>query len=322
MKNKVVILIGVVAVAGLVYFALQWQSEREQRAQLEARKERLEQETRAKSEALEKLKEKAAELEEMVEDQKEVKPPPPERMAEVFGRPEIDSQPVEKVKPEDIPTRMVSEFDRPAFKPAVLGCETLEKRIKNFFSYLDKKDYPFKEGSQAYFKDMANKLAGRLPIPGEIFEPQDILSNSYHLYRTLNREDIILIKNILSRERDTVEQAMDYFHQHLTHCEDNEKYLPPFNVLYEYAHFFLASMGGRSYLYRLNSDLRTILFYYSSLIVHEADLREANQYGLDIRPHLIRLEDDLKSYRKLYYSTKYLYQVKKIRKGYRPLPKS
>jgi len=96
-------------------------------------------------------------------------------------------------------------------------------------------------------------------------------------------------------------------------------FLPPFDDLYEYSHFFLNTLGGTAYLFRLESRMRILLFYYSTMIIHEANVREINKYGIDIRPYIKVLEDELNNYSMFYYSDKYLNEIELVKKKY-PLP--
>ncbi len=306
-KRILLFFIAVILIASIAYLMMERASDRQVR-------DRQVEENKAKSKQVTLLKEKTEILEQRLEEQKEVKPPSQERMEEVFGEnlfpPENYSksqEPEEDLTPEE-------ELTPP------LDCQSLEKRILNFFAYLDKKNYPLMGGSYAYTWDVIQKLSERRPEPVEKLAPASVLDNSFHLYRATSKKDIAVMKEVLRKERDTMEQTMDYFYQRLSRCQNNEKLLPPMDVLYEYAHFFLNTMGGRAYLFRMDSNLRVMLLYYSALIIHEADLKEMNQYGLDIRPYLNRLEDELKSYKKLYFAGKYLDKVREIQKTYRPIP--
>jgi hypothetical protein len=145
------------------------------------------------------------------------------------------------------------------------------------------------------------------------------LKNAYHFYRAISKRNIILIKEIIEKEKNIIEQTIDYFYQQHISCEDNEMFLPPFDDLYEYSHFFLNTLGGTAYLFRLESRLRILLFYYSTMIIHESNVREINKYGIDIRPYIKVLEDELNNYSMFYYSDKYLNEIELVKKKY-PLP--
>lgn len=200
-------------------------------------------------------------------------------------------------------------------------CESVNARILDLFSLIDQrpyvKEHKLDKGTYAFFKDIVTKLSNKKPIHGEEHYPEDILKNAYHFYRTISKSNIILIKGIIENEKDIVEQTMhDFYQQHLL-CDDNQKFLPPFGVLYEYAHFFWKTLGGKAYLFRLGSKNRILMLYYSTLIIHEANLIEINKYGLDINPLINMLEDDLINYSKILILDGYLSEIRKIKKFYK-----
>ncbi len=181
------------------------------------------------------------------------------------------------------------------------------------------KEYQLKNGTYAYFKNISSKLYEDKPMVGEKNFPEGILKNAYHFYRTISKRNIVLIKDIFEKEKDIVEQTIDYFYQQQIHCSDTEMFLPPFDALYEYSNFFLNTLGGTAYLFRLDSRMRILLFYYSTMIIHEANMREINKYGIDIRPYIKILEDELNSYTKFYYSDKYMHEIQMVKKNYHML---
>ena len=306
-----ILLIGIAAIA---YLLMERLSQRE--AQIALEKENL-----AKTEEMERLANHMIQLEETVKEEKEAITPP-EKLAEVFGEQPSPGLAPERLEPEVVASvrKDMEEEPPPVARFPRLECPVLENRISRYFTYLDKKDYPFPNGSKAYFSDVMDRLSKRLPVPGEVRDPNDMLANTFHLYRALSKKDIFLIKEILRKERDTMEQSMDYFHQYLTQCRGQENFLPPLDFFYEYAHFFLSTMGGRSYLFRLEGGLRLLLVYYCALIIHEADVAGINRYGLDIRPYLATLESDLRGHKRLYYSERYRAEVRRMVHAYPPLP--
>lgn len=252
----------------------------------------------------ERLKGEAAKLKEMLKKAKKVVQP--KKLSDVFGE-------------DTLLSNLQRNNEDKTIAPSV-DCASVNKRILNFFSYLDQRDYirdyQITMGTYDYFKNIMAKLAEHHPIAGEEHVPDNILKNAYHFYRTITKNDIILIKDIIEKERDVVEQTMDYFYKQEIYCEENQKFIPSFGTLYEYAHFFLSTMSGKTYLFRLGSKTRILLLYYSTMIIHKANDMEINKYGLDIRPLLKKLEDDLKNYKKLYYSDKYIGEIENLKKHY------
>ncbi len=304
MKKNVISIISIaLLLSGLVYLIMDKISSRKSQ-------ELLKNEYKMKDEDIQYLLKETAELKETLKREREVIEPTQEKLADVFG--------------EETPSSEVSHesTENENVVPAI-DCNSINKRVINFFSYLDKreyiKEYQLENGTYALFKNVTAKLYKQKPIVGEKNSPGDILKNTYHFYRTISKNNIILIKDIIEKEKDIAEQTMDYFYQQHIRCANADKILPPFDALYEYAHFFLNTLGGKAYLFRLKSRIRILLLYYSTMIIHEANLREINKYGIDIRPYIKRLEDELNNFSKFYYSEKYLHEIETVKKKY-PAP--
>ena len=84
---------------------------------------------------------------------------------------------------------------------------------------------------------------------------------------------------------------------------------PSLSTLYEYAGFFLNSVGGRSYLLRRDSRVRILTTYYCVLIVDRANQEEANRHGIDIRPHIDSVAEEIGNQRNLVFQKEYLYAL-------------
>ncbi len=205
-------------------------------------------------------------------------------------------------------------------KPAVPAedqaqqCSRLAGNLHHFFTYLDQQEYlrPFdlKEPSQAYFVALAVKLLNNPPVvSGESNDLYTMLKNMAHFFRVIGKDNILLIKTILDRERDKIEDVGAELYQWtaIGACgNDQFKLNAPLPQLYEYAGFFLNTMGGRSYLFRRDSSSRLLVDYYAILIIDRANSKELNKYGIDIRPIIPRLIQEIKSSNQLIYKEKYL----------------
>jgi hypothetical protein len=203
-------------------------------------------------------------------------------------------------------------------------CPRIEADVQDFFKYLDKQRYVqhLEEGLDTYgeFKRLLKKLSSHLPVPGgEGVDSKMMEKNIYHLFRTLNRSDIRLIKDVLSNEADTMELNLELFYRWLTlgdQCPDPEGIRPSFDVLYHYAGFFLDTIGGRAYLSRRPAGLRILLTYYSLLIVHEADKRGKNTYGIDPFPYVKPLIQDIDIYPDFKLKNEYLQNLNQMESYY------
>ncbi|MBN2539323.1 MAG: hypothetical protein JXB09_04680, partial [Deltaproteobacteria bacterium] len=191
-----------------------------------------------------------------------------------------------------------------------------------FFEYLDGQDYiqdyKLEEGSYQHFLGLVSKLFSRPPVvSGEMKSLYTLGCNVAHFYRVLGGKDIVLTKDILSNEREMIEPVMAMLYEWgLREIEDTSgKIEASVGDLYEYAAFFLNTVGGKAYLLRRQSVTRMLLTYYSILTVDRADKENLNRYGVDVIPHVNLLIDDISSYRGLDQKDTYLERLESIRKS-------
>ncbi|HDP25549.1 MAG TPA: hypothetical protein ENN34_08900 [Deltaproteobacteria bacterium] len=182
---------------------------------------------------------------------------------------------------------------------------------------LDTRDYimryKLREGTCKKFHDMLEKLAYKPPVvSGETRDLYTLLSNAAHFYRVLGKDDIRLIKDVITHEHATIEPTMALVYQYLITGSREETLSVNIGQLYEYAGFFLETLGGKSYLYRRDATVRTLTRYYSVLILDQANREQMNPYGIDIIPHLKLLEDDIAAHSLLAGRAEYLEVLKGI----------
>jgi hypothetical protein len=192
-------------------------------------------------------------------------------------------------------------------------CQKMEKDLNEFFTYLDTKDYirelRIGEGTFKHFIKIIRALSLDPPIPaGEGLNYDMIINNIYHFYRALELKDLKLIKLILKNEADTMEINFALFYKWLMSNDEcgQKKGIPPtLDTLYRYAGFLVNSIGGRAYLFRRATRLRLLVYYYSLLIMHEADKKKMNNFGVDITPFLEPLAEEIENYQFLYFRKEY-----------------
>jgi hypothetical protein len=202
--------------------------------------------------------------------------------------------------------------------------EDIENQIVAFFAYLDEKGYIEKNGltGSAYnqYELMVNDLSSKIPIiTGETENLTNLFSNIAHFYRVLGKERLFLVSDILKNEYDIFEHAMKLFYTWYTYENDAEKRIkgrPSMKVLYDYAGFFLATLGGRSYLFRRDSDIRILMTFYSVLIVDLANDKGLNSNGIDIRPTVRTIYNDIIEYMGLVDQNDYLTVLDSLRVKY------
>jgi len=203
-------------------------------------------------------------------------------------------------------------------------CQQTADKIRLFFEHLDTQDYlkgyRLKGTSLDHFNRLISKLIANPPII--VRETDDlfaILTNMAHLYRVLGVQDVLLVKDIMSHERELIEPILMLFYRWSIigpQCVDTDMPISlPLPGLYQYAGFFLNTLGGQSYLLRRETYIRVLLRYYSILILDRANSEGINIYGIDIRYHLNSVIDELDvvkdlSGRQDYISTLYRLQEK------------
>ena len=203
-------------------------------------------------------------------------------------------------------------------------CSRIETDVLEFFKYLNNKNYiqHLEAGIDTYdeFKKLLGKLSSRPPIPaGEGVDANIISMNIFHFFRLLNRKEIRLIREIMRNEADTLEMNLELFYRWLMlgdRCPDPEDTRPSLEALYPYAGFFLNSIGGRAYLFRRPLGLRLLIRYYCLLIIHEADKRGKNSYGIDPFPEIAPLAEEMGLYPDFHFQNDYLLQLTTLQNYY------
>lgn len=193
-------------------------------------------------------------------------------------------------------------------------CRLIAEQIHGFFTHIDSEDYikqfALQEPSQVYFIALADKLLKNPPVVSrESDDLYTILKNMAHFFRVIGKDNIILIKAILDRERDKIEDVAADFYQWTARetCEDDLlQFSPPLEEMYEYAGFFLNTMGGRSYLFRRDSRSRLLVNYYSVLLIERANTQGINRHGIDIALIIPQLVQEIDSSSQLIYKENYI----------------
>ena len=303
------IILAVLVAAGLTaYFLFQEKEGEERRAEERRVEERKAEEQKAEErKALEKeAAEKRASVDKPASTEKE-------------GAPQVAAKTPLKEVP--IPPEGVKE-GRPSEKED--NCRKIENTVQDFFTYLNRERYVrnLEADMDSYerFKGVMMKLSSEPPVPaGENMDTLIMTRNIYHFYRLLENEDLRLIREILRNEADSLELNLDIFYKWLMlgdQCPDPDKTRPSLEVLYQYAGFFLNTIGGRAYLYRRPLNVRLLISYYSLLIVHEADKKRKNTYGIDVFPEITPLAREISLYPDFHFQNDYILQLTQLQNYY------
>ena len=232
------------------------------------------------------------------------------------------------VKGESIPQQKLEEVfgsDSAATREEEpLSFEEIEQQIKAFFSYLDEQDYvrayELKGGTYEQFKLMLKSMSTTPPlITDETASLYNLYRNMAHFFRILGKKRVNLVKDILQNEGEILESAMQTFYLWATYEAGNGEKTgqPTLKTLYTYSGFFLNTLAGRSYLMRRDSKVRILTTYYSVLILDKANDEQLNPGGLDIRPHIEFLLNDLQTQIGLIHQKQYLAEVKQLADKYK-----
>lgn len=205
-----------------------------------------------------------------------------------------------------------------------LSFEELEQQIKAFFTYLDEQDYvqayELKGGTYQQFQQVIKKLSSNLPtVTGETASLYNLYRNMAHFFRVLGKKRVHLIRDILHNEAEILESVMQTFYLWLADTSGNEVKTgrPTLNVMYAYSGFFLNTLAGKSYLLRRDSKIRRLTTYYSVLILDKANDENLNSNGIDIRPHIDFLINDIQSQIGLIHQKQYLIQLEQLGDKYK-----
>ena len=203
-------------------------------------------------------------------------------------------------------------------------CDSVEKQLTSFFDYLDNQAYMadrnIEGGSAEFFRVCAARLMKHPPI--NIAEMQNMLrlvKNVTHFYRVLGKSQVRIAKEIMDAEDRVLEPAIGLLYTRIVECR---RPLPgdsaplPLERIYDYAGYFLNTLGGRSYLLRRDSKLRMLVTYYSILIVDRANDEKFNRYGIDLRPYIDYLFYDISNQKGLAYRQRYLTRLTALRDKY------
>jgi hypothetical protein len=205
-----------------------------------------------------------------------------------------------------------------------IDCAKVTSQVAAFFQYLDSKAYLIWPGNEMraeeLFDQLSRLLADNPPINvGEMEDLYSLVRNVTHLYRLLGKDRINLVKEILASENAVLEPAMAVMFAWMTVCSQSTietATQPNLNTLYQYAHFFLNTLGGRSYLLRRAAKLRMLINYYALLIIDMANEAKLNAYGFDIRPHLDYVFFDINNQKGLIYRQRYLTRLSALQSKY------
>jgi len=207
---------------------------------------------------------------------------------------------------------------------ASVNIEDIEHRIASFFLDLDKKDYikqyKLKGSSYNEYEISIEKMSSKPPlIVNETESLYNMFLNIAHFYRILGKKRLLLVRDVLLDEDNDTESTMRDFYSWYIYDFKNKKRIkgrPSPKVLYEYSCFFLNTIGGRNYMMRRDSKLRILTSYYSVLFLDRANDMKLNLHGVDIRPYLRIVFNDIATHTNLKFQKGYIKQINILKEKY------
>ncbi|MCI5124112.1 MAG: hypothetical protein D3925_06445 [Candidatus Electrothrix sp. AR5] len=236
------------------------------------------------------------------------------------------SPPGEEKQPLDIASPTQTKEEEDISGPS---CKEVSPVLTNFVNSLEKKEYSKEESSaqplQEHFNALATQLVNNPPVViHETDELYTVLTNTAHFFRILGKDNMRLLRKVLKQETGDFEDIAAEIYRLSTGGEQcvsgNKRLKIPFTAAYEYAGFFLNTLGGRSYLFRRDSGTRLLVNYYAVLALDQANKKQLNNYGLDIREQLPWLIQEMEANNRLTHREQYLDKLYELAEEYQALP--
>ena len=202
--------------------------------------------------------------------------------------------------------------------------EVADRKVQEFFAYLDGKDYikavGLEGGTGEAFRRIVKRLTQQPPlVSAEGKDPFLLIRNLAHFYRVMGKRDLGWVRDVMINESEIAEPLGALFFEWALPEADGREGAgerPSLNTLYEYAAFLLNTVGGRSYLLRRDSKIRILTTYYCVLIVDRANEEQMNRHGIDIRPHVASVAEEIRHQRGLVYQKEYMDTLEGLQKKY------
>ncbi len=260
--------------------------------------QQLEAERETRQELATDLEQKIEELETQLRDDA-VPAPAPEKLREAFA-----------------PDNATQEL------PDVVKADSVQDRATNFFRYLDSKGYAARRNvdgsSREIFARVLQNLDDTRPlVSGENQNLFALMRNITFFYRALGKDTLLAINDIIEAEAGIMEPVTALFYEWLNPWQPQASGpAVTREMMYDYAGFFLQSMGGRSYMFRRESGIRMLTLYYSLLVLDQANRDGLNVEGIDIGPPIKALIREIRYSRRLSERRQYLETLREIQGRY------
>ena len=242
-----------------------------------------------------------------------------EKNVEQLGR---DLQLADQAPPLELDRRQQVFGDNGSGMESEPSVHNVHRKVMKFFGYLDQKGYLSARGigatSYEHFKNIIDRLMLASPvISGESQDMMTLLKNITYLFNALGKNDTLLVRDIINGESEIIEPTMKLFFMWLDPANTIAgagRITIPFEKQYEYAAYFLQTIGGKAYLFRRDAKTRLLMSYYCILILDQANQETLNKYGVDIRPLVSSLITEIQSSKVLADKQEYIAALNIIKK--------
>ena len=232
-----------------------------------------------------------------------------------------------EAKENGLPEREVSKDVRlPDTAPeAYTGKEVIfptESEVMNSLNYLEVHGYSMGQDMsvQDRFKSILKKISKNPPVSiGEGNNPELMIRNISYFFKVLSKEEMLLIRQILANEQDSLEMDLNLFFGWLKQPAESVELgdlRPSGQLQYQVAAFLTNTLGGRGYLYRRTPRTRMLIMYYCVQVLHEADVSDSNGFGIDVFPMVSGLKSELVHYPDFQYFENYLKKLEDMEAYY------
>ncbi len=182
-------------------------------------------------------------------------------------------------------------------------CDKPTLQLNEFYKHLDRQPYMAAYGLHSTSKNHFTTLIKKLLVnPPQVTRESDdlytILKNTAHFFRVCGKDNILMMQGILNSENSRLEQILANYYVLITNPDCNTTFYGSGIdkvALYEYACFFLNTMGGRLYLFRRDSLSRMIVTYYAILLIDQANRDNNNRHGIALRPAVDMLTSEMET---------------------------
>ena len=242
-----------------------------------------------------------------------------EKNVEQLGR---DLQLADQAPPLELDRRVQVFGDNGTGMESEPSVHNVHRKVMKFFSYLDQKGYLSARGigatSYEHFKSIIDRLMLASPvISGESQDMMTLLKNITYLFNALGKNDTLLVRDIINGESEIIEPTMKLFFMWMDPSNaiaGTGRITIPFEKQYEYAAYFLQTIGGKAYLFRRDAKTRLLMSYYCILILDQANQETLNKYGVDIRPLVSSLITEIQNSKVLADKQEYIAALNIIKK--------